>query len=162
MGHGKTLFEQLSELAGAETVIVTIGNTLRGDDGAGPSVFHRLVRANVSAELIDAGTVPENYIQPIVRNAPHNLIIIDAVDFGAPAGTVRLFKTEQLGSFAWSTHTLSPHLFLDMVRSQLDVEVFFVGIQPERARLGQPLSPAVAEAVRQLCDTLAEIFPAAK
>jgi Ni,Fe-hydrogenase maturation factor len=133
MGTDKQLFEQLNKLCGSATMIVGIGSTLKGDDGAGPLVCERLA-GKVSAELIDAGTVPENYIQSIIKKAPQNFSII-------------------------STHTLSPRIFVDMIRSQLDVEVYFIGIQPAQTALGQPISAQVKRAVQQLSNLLTKIFP---
>lgn len=83
------LLKQLSKLRGSKTLIVTIGNTMRGDDGAGPLVCQKLRRAKISAELIDAATVPENYIQPIIQKDPQNLLIVDAVNFGASPGQIK-------------------------------------------------------------------------
>lgn len=159
MGANPELVEQFKKLRGSRTLIVGIGNTLKGDDGAGPLVCEQLSGLGVSAELIDAGTVPENYIQPIIKKAPENLLIVDAVDFGAPAGTIRVFKAEQLNTHAFSTHTLSPHLFVDMIRRSVEVNVYFVGIQPAQTQFGHPVSADVAKAVQHLCRTLAEIFP---
>jgi hydrogenase 3 maturation protease len=154
--------QQLNKLRGSATVIVGIGNILKGDDGAGPLVCQQLRLAGVCAELIDAGTVPENYVQPIIKKAPQNLLVIDAVDFGASAGTIRIFNPEQLDSSVISTHTLSPRLFVDMIRSELEVDVYFVGIQPAQTQLGQSISPQVSQAIQWLIHTLTEIFPPGK
>ena len=161
MGANEQLFKRLNEFRGTRTVIVGIGNTLKGDDGAGPLVCQRL-DGKVCAGLIDAGCVPENYIQPIIKKAPQNLLVIDAVDFGASAGTINIFKPEQLKSLVSSTHTLSPHLFVDMIRSELNVNVHFVGIQPAQTQIGQSISPQVSRAVQWLIRTLGEIFPPGK
>ena len=157
MGTDKQLFEQLNKLRGYKTLIVGVGNILKGDDGAGPLVCQQL-NGKISADLIDAGTVPENYIQPIIKKAPQNLLIIDAVDFGASPGAISIFKPEQLKSFAFSTHTLSPHLFVDMIRSELKVDVYLVGIQPAQIQLGESISAQVSRAVQWLTRTLTEIF----
>ena len=165
-------FEQLNKLRGSKTLIVGIGNTLKGDDGAGPLVCEQLT-GKVCAELIDAGTVPENYIHPIIKKAPQNLLIIDAIDFGASPGTISIFEPEQLNSSAFSTHTLSPRLFADMVCQNIkgvpqmrnrafggpSVDVYFVGIQPAQTQLGQSISPKVGQAVQWLVRVLTEIFP---
>jgi len=161
MGYNKELSEQLNKLRNSSTVIVGIGNTLKGDDGAGPLVCEQL-RGKVCAEVIDAGTVPENYIQKIIKKAPQNLLIIDAIDFAASAGTINIFKPEQLDSFVLSTHTLSPRLFVDMVCGNIQVDVYFVGIQPAQMQLGQPQSEQVNESIQWLAGTLAEIFPLRK
>jgi hydrogenase 3 maturation protease len=161
MGYNKELSEQLNKLRNSSTVIVGIGNTLKGDDGAGPLVCEQL-SGKVCAELIDTGTVPENYIQTIIKKAPQNLLIIDAIDFGASAGTINIFKPEQLNSLVLSTHTLSPRLFVDMVCREIKVDVYFVGIQPAQIQLGQPQSAQVSQAIQWLVGVLTEIFPLRK
>ncbi len=158
MGTNQQLRQQLNKLRNSATVIVGIGNVLKGDDGVGPLVCEQLA-GKTSAELIDAGTVPENYIQPIIKKAPQNLLVIDAIDFGAPAGTIRMFEPERLNSYALSTHTLSPRLFIDLVCQDIKVNVYFVGIQPAQTQLGQSISPQASEAVQRLSQILAEIFP---
>jgi len=160
-GADKQFSRQLNKLRGSKTLIVGIGNLLKGDDAVGPLVCQQLA-GKTCAELIDAGTVPENYIQPIIEKAPQNLLIIDAIDFGASPGTIRVFRPEQLGSLVISTHTLSPRLFIDMVRRSIKIDVYFVGVQPAQTQLGQSLSDEVSQAVQQLTHTLAEIFPPEK
>lgn len=155
----KQLFEQLRKFRGSRTLIVGIGNILKADDGAGPLVCEQLGRAKVCADLIDAGTVPENYIQPIIKKAPQNLLVIDAIDFGVSPGTIKIFEPEQLNSHVISTHTLSPRLFADMVCQYIKLDVYFVGIQPAQIQLGQSMSSQVSQAVQRLCRALTEIFP---
>ncbi len=155
----KQLFVQLRKFRGSKTLILGIGNILKGDDGAGPLVCEQLKCAKVSAELIDAGTVPENYIQPIIKKASKNLLVIDAIDFYASPGTIRIFRPEQLNSHAISTHALSPRLFVDMVCHDIKLDVYFIGIQPAQIQLGQPVSAQVNRAIQQLSQALVEIFP---
>ena len=155
------IFGQLRKLSSSKTLILGIGQLLKGDDGAGPFICKEL-SGKISAELINAGSVPENYIQPIIKKTPKNLLIVDAVDFGGEPGTIKIFNPEQLNSMVFSTHTLSPHLFIDMIRREISVEVFLLGIQPAQIELGQPLSKPVEGAVRQLCDILVQIFPLEK
>lgn len=153
----KEVFEKLSALRGSKTVILGMGNTLKGDDGLGCIVCERLF-GKLTAELIDAGTVPENYIQAIIRKKPQNLLIIDAVDFKAKPGTIELFKPEQLDSFVISTHTLSPRVFIEMISRYIDVNVFLVGVQPARMELGEEVSRPVSRAISLLEKILSEIF----
>ncbi|MBN1393228.1 MAG: hydrogenase 3 maturation endopeptidase HyCI [Sedimentisphaerales bacterium] len=159
MGSGEQLFEQLNKLHGSKTVIVGIGNTLKADDGVGPLVCQQLRNAKSCAELIDAGTVPENYIQRIIKKTPQNLLIIDAIDFHASPGTIDIFKPEQLNSIVVSTHTLSPRLFAEMVSQNIEADVYFVGIQPAQTRLGDSMSPQVYQAAQQLTQMLIDVFP---
>lgn len=160
MGTEQSLLQQLNPLRDSKTVIVGIGNILKGDDGAGPLICQQLKQAKISAELIDAGTVPENYIQPIIKKAPQNLLVIDAIDFRGEPGSIKIFKPEQLDSIVISTHSLSPGLFVDLVCKNVSVDVYFIGIQPAQILLGQPVSQKVKLAVQQLSEVLTEIFPA--
>jgi hydrogenase 3 maturation protease len=162
MGTGEQLFEQLNKLRGSKTVIVGIGNTLKGDDGVGPLICQQLQLSKVCAEIIDADTVPENYIQPVIKKAPQNLLIIDAIDFGASPGTISIFKPEQLNSSVFSTHILSPRLFIDVIRRQIGIDVYIIGIQPAQTQLGQSLSTQVSKSVQLIIDLLSRIFPSAK
>ena len=155
------LFEQLNKLRSGKTVIVGVGNTLKGDDGIGPLVCERLA-GRVSAELMNAGTAPENYIQPIIKKAPQNLIIIDAIDFKASPGTISIFEPEQLDLIGFSTHVISPKLFIDMICRSIKVNVCLIGIQPAQTTLGQQLSHEISEAVKQLTDILVEVFTIGK
>ena len=162
MSTEQSLLKQFNILRDSATVIVGIGNILKGDDGAGPLVCEQLKQENICAEVIDAGTVPENYIQPIIKKAPQNLLVIDAIDFGDAPGTIRIFEPDQLSSHVISTHSLSPRLFVDMVCQNISIDVYFVGIQPAHLQLGQSISQQVSHAIEQFSQTLAEIFPPGK
>ena len=159
MGSEKSLFEQLNKLHDSATIILGIGNILKGDDAVGPLVCERLTAAKISAEIIDAGTVPENYIQRIIKIAPRTLLIIDAIDFGAEAGTINVFEPQQIDSHVISTHTLSPRLFVDIIGRSIQLDVYFIGIQPAQTQLGQSVSAAVSPAIERLIGVLAEVFP---
>lgn len=159
MSTDTQLSEQLSKLRNSSALVIGIGNTLKGDDGVGPLVCEQLQQAGIRAEVINAGTVPENYIQRIINKTPTNLIIIDAIDFQSPPGTIKIFGPEQLNSSVTSTHTLSPRLFADIIRQNIKVDVYFVGIQPAHTRLGDSMSPQVCQAARLLAQTLIDVFP---
>jgi len=158
MGPEEQLFKQLYKLRDSKTILVGIGNTLKGDDGAGSLICQQLV-GKVCVDLIDAGTVPENYIQPIIKKAPQNLLIVDAIDFGDYPGSVKVFKPEQLNGLSVSTHSLSPRVFAEMVERTIDVDVYFIGIQPAQIVLNQPLSAELTRAVQFLVQVLTKIFP---
>ncbi len=158
MDAGAQLRKQLQKFRGSRTVILGIGNTLKGDDGAGPELCSRLA-GRTKAEVIDAGTVPENYLGPVVKKAPQSLLIVDAVDFGAAPGTIRLFTPEALSGLSSSTHSPSPRLFIDLIHKDIPVDVHFIGIQPAQTELGRSLSPEVDRAVDLLAEILSDIFP---
>lgn len=156
----KESLKLLRILGGKKTVILGLGNSLKSDDGVGPFICDELSKAALTAEIINAGTVPENYIQRIIKKEPENLIVIDAIDFGGEAGQIRLLQPEQLNKSAFSTHTLSPHLFIEMIQQSKKVDVYVIGIQPKQIKLGEDISEQVKQTAEQLVRELAEIFAA--
>jgi len=152
------LARRLQKGGGATTLIVGVGNDLKGDDGVGSYLCQQL-KGKIAAKLIDAGTVPENYIQPIVKAGPDKLVIVDAMEFGAEPGSVRLFDAGDLNSAVMSTHSLSPRLFVDLIRKEIDVDVCFLGVQPGQMELGEGLSPEVEAAARELAGVLSRVLP---
>ena len=158
MGSKQSLLKQLSIFRGSASIILGIGNVLKGDDGAGPVVCQKLKEERICADVIDAGTVPENYIQRIIKKAPQNLLIIDAIDYEEAPGTIKIFKPDQLSTHVISTHSLSPHLFVEMICQNINVNVYFIGIQPAQMQLGQTVSEQVKLAIEQLTEVLIKIF----
>lgn len=159
MIDNQQFLEILTPLQNSKTIILGIGNVLKGDDALGPLVCEKLKAEGISAEVINAATVPENYIQTLIKKSPQNLLIVDAIDFGAEPGSIKVFKTEQLNSLVISTHTLSPRLFIDMIRQCIKLDVYIIGVQPKQTQLGLTLSPEVKQAIIDLTAIIKEIFP---
>ena len=157
MGVDRQVLESLAPWRDSSVVILGIGNSLKGDDAAGPLVCGRL-SGKVSARVIDAGAVPENYIGPVLDASPDVLLIVDAVDFGGQPGQIRVYTPDQIHGLAFSTHALSLHLSIDLIRREKTLDVRVIGIQAVQTKLGDCLSPAVQEAVETLADTLTQLF----
>jgi hydrogenase 3 maturation protease len=147
----------LAQSTDIKTVIVCIGNTLKGDDGAAVELYHKLA-GKIKAELIDAGTVPENYIQRIIKTRPQTIVLIDAVDFGATAGQIKVFEPEQIPEIAASTHVMSLRFFSDILKRESNSRIFLVGIQPKQLDLAKPLSDSVLQTVTELAELFIELF----
>lgn len=158
MGVDRSLLESLARWRHSKAVILGVGNVLKGDDAAGPVLCERLSGAS-AAEVIDGGTVPENHIRPIQKIDPDVLLIVDAIDFGGLPGQIRLFEPAEISRFVFSTHTLSLHLFIDLLQGDRALDVRLVGIQAGPRRLGEGLSPPTQEAVQTLSDTFQTLFP---
>ncbi|TFG50934.1 MAG: hydrogenase maturation peptidase HycI [Candidatus Brocadiia bacterium] len=157
MACPKHVISALTPLANTKTVIVCIGNSLKGDDGAGPEIYEKL-KGRISADLINAGTVPENYISRIAGLSPQNLLIIDAVDFKADPGEIRVFDRKEIPDYISSTHSLSPGVFAEVIRKQCNVRIYFLGIQPASATLCSNLSDPVRNSVNNISDLLTRLF----
>lgn len=144
-------------------VVVGAGNTMRGDDGAGPYIASALKQkiGSIScclpfAAIIDAQEMPENYISKIVDRKPKSVIIIDALDFGAQAGEIRLFKASDIKDATSSTHNMSLGLLARHIEQIAGAEVSFIGIQPHSVKLSQSLSDAVKKSADELIELLCE------
>ena len=140
---------QLKDVPFQDALIVGVGNTLRGDDGVGPLVCHEL-KAILPDRVIDAGTVPENYIGKIIKKAPQALVIIDAIDHNAQPGDIRVFRADEINSMAISSHSLSPALFVDVILNDISPDVYIVGIQPKHLSLGCPPCLEVSRSAQTL------------
>ena len=46
-----------------------------------------------------------------------------------------------------------------MIRQNIELEVYLVGIQPAQTQLGQKVSEKLNQAIQLLCRLLTEIFP---
>jgi len=135
--------------------VIGIGNIMRGDDGCGPKLIESLSKRQIKAHLFDCGTVPENYIFPILSTSCDTIILIDAADFGARPGSIKAIALSEISASGISTHNSSIRLFTDLLMTGKDnLNIFAVSIQPGRIAFGDPLSDEVKLGI----DALADIF----
>lgn len=159
MSWTQQLTQALSRSDGAPRLaVVGVGQTLRGDDAAGPLVIrrlHGLLDAEERLCLIDAGHAPENCLGPIVRFQPDFILFVDAIAGDYLPGAVVWLSGEAAEETGGGTHTLSLRTLAEYLTAATGAPVSIVGIQPAGLALGDPLSPAVAAAVAQVADVLA-------
>jgi len=162
--------EVLKEKLKGKVVIVGIGNSLRGDDGAGPELIkslkfkvrsseknHELSTPNHQLCLIDTGSVPENFLQKIVGERPDVILLVDTINLGKPAGSVEIIKAENLKEESFSTHNASLKLTIAYLKKETKASVFLLGIQPKNIGFGQKISPEVEESVKKIAKEIEEI-----
>lgn len=140
------LAERLARIVTPATVIVCVGNSLIGDDGAGVAVAERL-EDTLPWPVFNAQTVPESYLMKIVNLKPETLVMVDALELGAGPGTIRLLPSRKLTGQTPSTHGPAPLMFLDVVRRMHPCRQVVLGIQPESGVFGTGLSEPVEAAV---------------
>ncbi len=153
----ESFFAALREVLPRNILLVGMGNSLKADDGVGPAICS-LLKNTVPDNIIDAGTVPENYIQVIIKKAPEVILFIDAIDFGASPGTIRIFDSCQLSTFGISTHALSPRLLSDMIAQSIPAKIYLIGIQPKSTIIGHPMSQEVDSAKKELVELFKQLF----
>jgi len=130
---------------------------MRGDDGAGCRFVEELKKSKKATSsqiyLFNGGQAPENYLEPIVKIEPERIFIVDAIDFGASPGEVKLFK-EIKSPLHFSTHTLPLTFILDYLKEKTEAEVFILGIQPGKLLWGTGLSFKVENTLKELINQI--------
>jgi hydrogenase 3 maturation protease len=147
-----------ASLDGKRTVILGVGNPLRGDDGVG-SVLAARLQTKLVSPVIDAGEVPENFIGPIIAANPEVLLIIDAANLGLPPGGMAIIDTKEIANASISTHSASLNLFLMVLQTEIQPEIFFLGIQPMTIDFGGAMSLPVKVTLNRLVNLLKKILP---
>ncbi|MCZ0860096.1 hydrogenase maturation protease [Methanocorpusculum sp. MG] len=133
-------------------IVLGVGNSLHGDDGAGPAVAAGVAALGLPGiAAYDCGTAPENFTGVVRRAGPDLLVIVDAAEMGLPTGSVRRIPLERICDTAIGTHMLA---LSHLVRFLADAagEIVVVGVQPacmgDREGLSAAVERGVLEVVR--------------
>ena len=133
-----------------KVMVLGVGNTLRGDDAAGPLLAQRL-KDKVSFLVWDAGVAPENYLGKIIKEKPDNLIIIDAADFSGRPGEFKVFEADDIETTNFFvTHNASLSLAIKYLRDNIKIDIIILAVQPKATVFGSRISPEVETAISQL------------
>ena len=135
----------------APTAVIGLGNPLMGDDGFGIAALERLRATWVmptEVDLIDGGTWGLSLL-PVIEDAGR-VLLIDAIDVGAAAGTEVALERDELPRYLATR--LSPHeidlrdvLALAELRGRLPAQLVAVGVQPGRVELVEGMTAPVLE-----------------
>jgi hydrogenase 3 maturation protease len=136
-------------------VVVGVGNPIRMDDFVGMKIVQDL-KGKVPSDrvmLIEAETVPENYLQEIIEFKPTHVLIIDAAKMGLKAGGIRLISPEQLTNYpAFSTHMLPLRIFCEYLKTT-NARMGLLLIEPEKTDFGEEMTlkvETVASAIHEV------------
>lgn len=136
-------------------VIVGIGNVLRADDAVGPVLVQRL-HGTVNAVCIDAGTAPETYLGKIVKEKPDTVLLVDAADLDLEPGAYDILQEDEIVVSGFTTHDMSPHLFIDFIKRETTASVFMLGVQPYQLDFSDEMSECVEKTVNDLANLIRE------
>jgi hydrogenase 3 maturation protease len=144
---------EITPASDLKTVILTVGNWERGDDGVGTRIAGLLKKRNRTRAIIfDAGVVPENYLGPVIDARPDRVLIVDACLFNGEPGEFRIFDRAEFGNLmvaGFSTHNPPLSLVADLIHAETGAEIYLLGIRPKTAT-GNQLSPAVQAALEEI------------
>ena len=150
--------------------VVGVGNLLYGDDAVGVKAVWELKNAPLpgGVDVIDAGAVGVGLLDFLTEYKA--VVIIDAADMGLPAGTVKVFKPDDVRSLksgsALSLHSTDILAVIELGKTlgeQL-ADVHVVAVQPEfvgpRSGLSRPAKRALPAAIAEARRLIAEITAA--
>ena len=132
-----------------------VGNLLRGDDALGPLLVDRL-QGQVNAECINTENAPEKFLGKVIKLEPNTLIIIDAVHLGLNPGDYRIVRPDELSGVGFSTHDIPLQNLVDYIKTEIDVDIYILGVQPEHLAIGKSLSNPVKTALQTLEELIIE------
>lgn len=135
-----------------------IGNPLRGDDAFGPEVINRLPPKPPHL-LLNVEMTPENHLETIINFHPDTLLLIDAIDWDAEPGELKVAEPEEIGGESISTHNISLGFLMDYLARQTGADVFLLGIRPKQVSIGEKISPIVAKRVTEVVEFLQQHLP---
>ena len=139
--------DQIRQVLSRPSCIVGMGNYLKQDDAVGLYIVDGLTRRQDShVDIINVEDIIEGYVFSIADGPADNVIVIDAVSTGAPAGSVHF---GELSSFNETLNDLSTHkLSLKMSGQILErhgKKVWLLGIAAQNIDFGEGLTEKVQE-----------------
>ncbi len=145
--------KSLGRVLTGSVCILGVGNRHRRDDGIGSLIAERLA-GRLPAQVVDAGTVPENYLEKIARSRPDTVILVDAVDFGGDPGERRILDPGTLALEGLSSHALSLRMAAEYLNARTQAHVVLLAVQPADVGAGTELSDEVSQTMDLLEETL--------
>lgn len=145
------------------TVVIGIGNRLRGDDAAGVVVAERLrPRVPDGVEVVSCDEEPSRLMEAWA--GAESVLLVDTVSSGASPGTLHRFDAGEdavpARTFRSSTHAIGIADTIELARAlgRLPHRVRVYGIEAGSFETGSSLTPAVESAIAFLVkDVLAEL-----
>jgi hydrogenase 3 maturation protease len=133
------------------TLLITVGNPLRADDGVGPFVGG-MVRFKIPGhKVINAFTTPENIAQAAIEFKPDKIILLDAAHFGGRPGELKIIPLEQISQHAViSTHSFPLSVTFSIVREDTGAELVALGVEPGSMEFEEGLTHEVKESALSL------------
>jgi hydrogenase maturation protease len=138
--------------------VIGCGNPERGDDGAGILVAERLRQLGVEAQVQSGEAL--SLIE--AWNGADDVIVIDAVMTGAPAGTVHVWddpQTPRPGASPASSHGLGVGEAIELARAigRLPRRLRIYGIEGRQFEQGTQVSAEVGHAVDEVAQRISRL-----
>jgi len=148
----------LTTFINGHVCLLGIGNRYWRDDGVGSLIAEALESCTEFAsrefDVVDAGFIPENYLETVAGKHPDTILMIDATDFGGAPGQVRLLYPDKVAYSGISTHAGSLRMLAEYLHARTQARIAVLAIQPGDTSEGEGLSPLVSKTFRDLLEFL--------
>ncbi|MDW8061570.1 MAG: hydrogenase maturation protease [Nitrososphaerota archaeon] len=159
-----SFIDTLSRVVGGyrRIAILGIGNELMGDDGLGVIATRRLsamIGHNPDILILECGTTPESFTSTLLKFQPDLILILDAVDFGGPPGSISIFDVSIIDRVSISTHKPSLNImarYLEM--NGLKTRIMVLAIQPLSIAFRTGLSKKVEDSINLVLRYLVDVL----
>lgn len=139
------------------TLVLALGNPIRSDDGVGIAALRLLEedpRVPGGVDLLEGGTKGLELVSYV--SGMSRLLVLDAVDVGAAAGTIVCIQGKELVSLSGNgnVHDLALADILNALRllGQEPEETVLLGVQPGSTELSASLSKRVESSLPLLVE----------
>jgi hydrogenase maturation protease len=144
------------------TLVLALGNPLRGDDGIGAAVLSALPAVPPAVTLLEGGTPGLELV--LTLRGYDRVIVVDAAELGDVPGAWRRLTPDCLQGrdprLRGTLHDagLAEALTLGAALDVLPPEIVILGIQPGEIGWSPGLTPQVAAAIPDLCETIMSLL----
>jgi len=149
----KKFKDQLTRFIDGRICVLGIGNRAWHDDGVG-SLLAEALKSSTGLDVIDAGFIPENYLETVARTIPDTILMVDATDFGGKPGQARLLYPAKVAYSSLSTHAGSLRMLSEYLYARTGAKIAILAVQPADTAAGEGLSLNVSNTLNELVKLL--------
>ena len=137
--------------------ILTIGNPLRGDDGAG-EYAGELLEKSMDWKIFYGGDVPENQFHNIRVFNPDIIVVIDAAS-GIEPGSAHFIDLDEDPGYSFATHNIPVQLLMKCLRLDYGNVLFLgIGIDEKNAKeIGTGLSDKAVNGCKEAVEIVCQL-----
>lgn len=146
------IIEALSPTKNGLTLLITVGNSMRSDDGVGPYIFSNIDYRISNIEILNAEDRPENIIDEAIGLKPEKVVIIDSASFSGKPGEVRIIPEEHINDTTLSTHMFPLGAIAKLIKDDTGAQVLFLGIQQANIGFGEKISSEVLKTAEEIIE----------
>ncbi|MDR0291645.1 MAG: hydrogenase maturation protease [Elusimicrobium sp.] len=152
------MIKKIKSLPAEKVLFLGIGNTARGDDGAGPYFINSLgsVSQRHKYKFIDCGVMPESFVKEIKACKPALIVFVDAADYGGEKAEIRELSLSEIDGVSASTHSMPLTLLAKFLAAEIQPapDFLFLGVQAASVNIGDDLDNDIIHSINNLVAAL--------